>query len=254
MKIKLREIVAELIDSMDSSSHAFRRLYNMGVRGMREFNMDIVGALKTVVLDVNANKTVELPLDYINYTKIGVINDRGEVVTMKRNDQLSNLNEIYFDLANRAKDAPVLNTIGNFTNPSSYLFWYFNYWNSGTSHTLFGLDSGTANIGEYKVDDGVILLDPNNFYTQIVLEYLSDGYDADIDDYEVDVRASEALLCYIRWKNSQDLKHKFSQGDVMVYKRDYYRERKLAKMRINAFNISEAEDVHRRSIKLVAKA
>ena len=33
-RIGLKTIVAELIDSKDSSSHEFRRMYNIGVRGV----------------------------------------------------------------------------------------------------------------------------------------------------------------------------------------------------------------------------
>ena len=91
-RIGLKTIVAELIDSKDSSSHEFRRMYNIGVRGVREFNTDIVGNFSTKLLDVNANKTADLPEDYVNYSKMGVINEKGEIVTLRSNPQLSNYN------------------------------------------------------------------------------------------------------------------------------------------------------------------
>ena len=93
MKVKLKELIGQYLSSADQSSHEFLRLWNIGVKGMKlEFNLDVTGSLKTVLLDVNANKTVELPCDYISYSKIGVMNHQGEVVTYKRNDQLAKIN------------------------------------------------------------------------------------------------------------------------------------------------------------------
>lgn len=255
-KIQLKQIVAEFIDSADQSSHQFRRLYNIGIRGMREFNMDIMGAFKTVILDINPNKTAELPCDYITYSKIGVINDKGEVATFKRNDQLSNLNEAMLNMSNRTGDAPEINSIGSFTNPSSYPFLYYNFWSAGTSYNLFGLNSGTAEIGSYKVDEEncIILFGSDLTYSTVVLEYLSDGMDEGCGDYLIDPRASEAFICYIRWKSATDAYKKFSPSAVRELKREYYRERKLAKLRINKILISELNDRKRSLTKLVAKA
>ena len=55
-KIGLKTLVAELIDAKDSSSQEFRRLYNIGVRGLREFNSDVVGTFVTALLPVKKNR------------------------------------------------------------------------------------------------------------------------------------------------------------------------------------------------------
>lgn len=251
MKIKLRTIIANFLSSKDSSSHEFVRLYNIGVRGCREFNMDIQGRFKTVILDVNANKTVTLPDDYLNFSKAGVFNGAGEVATFKRNPDLSGYNAMYTAQA-RYSGAPTVNTGDNTTYP----YAYFNYWNNGVGYTLFGLPSGTATIGEFNIDEeaGVILLDPNNAYSQIVFEYLSTGYDEEAEDYEIDAKAEEAFICYLRWQNAIDLNKKFSQNHVDGLRREYYRQKGLAKRRLNPVIISEMQAAYRRSVKLVAKA
>lgn len=256
MNIPLKKIVAEFLDSADQSSHQFRRLYNIGVRGMREFNLDVTGTLKTEVLDINANKTCELPCDYLSYSKIGVLNDKGEVLCFKRNDQLSNYNQFNFDMTNRSEGAPMVTSIGNWTNPTSFPFFFYNYWMGGTSYNLFGLNSGTADLGNYKVDEeaGIILLDSRVSFSQIVLEYIADGQDSECGDYMVNPKAEEAFICYLRWKNATDLYKKFSPSQVRMFKMEYYRERKLAKMRINKVIIEELQSVKRALTKLVAKA
>lgn len=252
----LRQIIAQFLDSADQSSHQFRRLYNIGVRGCREFNLDITGQFKTVLLPVNPNKTVTLPQDYLTYSKMGIVNERGEIITFTKNEQLSQYHAIYTQQVERNEGVPELTTIGNYVAPLPYPYLYSNYWNGGTSYNLFGLNSGTANITEFDIDEGagVILLNQHTRYEEMLLEYLSDGYDGLADDYEIDVRAEEAFICYLRWKQATDLIKKFSASQVREYKNEYYRERKLAKMRINKAFVSEFTHKKRSLTKLVPKA
>jgi len=256
MKIALKKLVSQFLNSADESVHGFRRLYNIGVQGSREFNLDITGNIKTVVLDVNANKTANLPQDYISYSKIGVLNDKGEVVTYKRNDQLSTWNSIYTTQSLRKTGVPVLNTLTPFFDQDTYPNYYYNYYYQGTSYNLFGADSGTPEVGSYKLDEGngLIILDVHNHYSQVVLEYMSDGYDENSDDYEIDVKAEQAFMAFLRWKNAIDLRKKFSPRDVRDFRVDYYRERRMAAVRINQFILNELQDAARVGNKLASKA
>lgn len=255
-KIGLKQIVAELIDSKDSGSQEFRRLYNIGRRGIREFNTDVVGTFTTSLLPVNANKTVTLPADYISYSKIGVINERGEIVTLRLNQQLSNYNDAHTLKQDRFDGVPKLDTVTSPTVPYGYPFTYVNFFLANQSYNLFGIGGGGNAIGEYKVDDecGVIILGPKFQWDKVLLEYLSDGMDCDCDDYMIDSRASEALLAYIRWKGALDMPKKFGQGMIREYKSEYKSERLKAKMRINKFNVAEFEDMHRITSKLAPRA
>ena len=256
MKIALKKLVSQFLNSADESVHGFRRLYNIGVQGCREFNLDITGNIKTVVIEVNANKTATLPQDYISYSKIGVLNNRGEVVTYKRNDQLSTWNSMYTTQDLRKEGVPVLNTLTPFFDQNTYPNYYYNYYYNGTAFNLFGADSGTPKVGSYKLDEGngLIILDVHNHYSQVVLEYLSDGYDENADDYEIDVKAEQAFIAFLRWKNAIDLRKQFSQSDVRSFKVEYYRERRLAAMRINMFVFNELNSAEAASRKLAPKA
>lgn len=260
--MQLREIVNSFIDSKDSSSHEFRRLYNIGAFGMRtEFNLDIKGNIKTVVIPVNANKTALLPTNYISYCKIGLANPKGEIATLKRNDKLVNYHADFFNVANRNDTLPTLPSYGFLGGLNNGLGIYdaanylnFNY--GGTSYNLFGLGSGTPTIGEYKVDDAnrIILFDPNFIFSEIILEYLSDGCDEENDDYEVDIRAAETVKCYLRWQNAIDMPKKYPQGVVREFRSQYYNEKRKSRMRINPVVLNEMSNAERRSWKLVAKA
>lgn len=255
-KIPLKTLVAELIDAKDSSNHEFRRLYNIGVRGIREFNTDVVGTFTTKLLDVNANKTVTLPADYISYSKVGVINEKGEIVTLRLNNQLSNYNDAHTTKQGRFDGVPKLTAVTNPSIPYSYPYVYYNFFISNQSYNLFGIGGAGQVIGDFKVDDecGVIILGPYFGYDKVLLEYLGDGFDCDCDDYMVDSRASEALLAYMRWKSSLDMPKKFGQGMIREYKSEYISERKKAKMRINKINVADFEDMQRFTNKLAPRA
>ena len=259
--MKLREIIGNLLDSKDEGSHEFRRLWNLGVFGMKaEFNLDVKGHLKTVLLTLNPNKTVQLPCDYVKYSKIGIVNDLGEFVTFKRNNQLTAYHQDYFNNATPLSNVPTLPTAAMLSglNGGSSLYSqasYLNYNYGGTSFNLFGLGSGTADIGQYKVDEWakIILFDPNFTYTQVLLEYLSDGED-DNEDYDVDIRMAEAVRCYLRWSDVVDRPKKASQGTVDRLWHNYSNSKRLARMRINPVVMNEIQNAERRSWKLVAKA
>ena len=252
--MKLKAIIGQFLSSADQSSHQFLKLWNIAKWGLdTEFNLDILGSIKTVILDVNANKTVNLPCDYIRYLKIGQINGNGEVLTLKRNDQLSTMNHGGDD---RFKGAPIIGSTSDFLFDPLNWQYYNNYYSNGAMYKFYGADSGTLNRGEYKVDDGnkIIFLSNKTSLSQLVVEYLSDGYDEGCDDFDIDVRASAAVLAYLRWKNSVDAIKKFSASQVNVYMRDYYREKRLCRMRMNPFVLNEMSDAVRIGQKLVAKA
>jgi len=253
MKITLKEIIGQFLNSSDQSSHEFLRLWNIGVFGLKtEFNLDITGTFKTAILDVNPNSTVTLPCDYIKYSKIGVVNGQGEVVTFKRNNQLSTLDT---GGQSRLVGAPIGGGVDYSPFPYDGLY-YNNYYYDGVTYNLYGSNSGTANIGEYKVDEGqgLIFLDPRTSHSKIVLEYLSDGFDGSCGDYAIDVRAAETMIAYLRWKDAIDSRKKFPMNVVVEFKKEFYRNKRLTKMRTNPFVLNELEHSMRVSTKLVPKS
>lgn len=258
--MKLQEIIGNLLDSQDSSSHSFRRLYNIGVFGLKtEFSLDIKGILKTVLIPVNPNKTVQLPCDYVGFSKIGITNSNGELVTFKSNSKLTNYHQEYYNSVDKLAGVPVLPGFGPSNGVNGYGYnesLYLNYWYNSTSFNLFGLPSGTADIGEYKLDEAarIILFQPHFRWTEVLLEYLSDGCDDENDDFDVDIRCAEAMKCYLRWQDVIDRPKKASASTVRQLKLDFYNQKRLAKMRLNPTIINEMQNAERQSWKLVAKA
>lgn len=256
MKIPLMTIVKNFVDSSDVSVHQARRLYNIGKRGAREFNMDIQGQFKTVLLDVTANGTVAFPADYLKYCKLGILNSVGEFTSIKHNPDLSTLHEAYINGVMTAVPSTT-DLLGSLSTASFPFYWINCGWGDLNGQLqFFGIPGGTATLGEFTIDEAnkCFLLREGWQFGTIMLEYLSDGYDCECEDFMVDTFAEEAMMCYLRWRNAQDLRKKYSTGDVNYYKREYYREKSLARLRIANVNINEMQDVVRSHITLTAKA
>lgn len=257
MKLPLKQLISEFISSADLSEHHFMRLWNIGVRGAREFNMDICGNFKTVLLNVNANKTVDFPKDLLTFSKLGILNEFGEIVPLTVNDNMSTLHSQYLAAQGKVVDVPTLNSLINFSSPTQFPFFWFNYYDGAYGgYHLYGLAGGTPVIGQYTINenDKTIYLSDDWPYESVLMEYLADGFDCDAEDYMIDSKASEAMLAFIRWNNAKDNRKKFGAGEVNMFMRDYYRERKLAKRRLNSVDITQMQQVFRSHVKLVAKA
>jgi len=257
--MKLREIVSNYLDSADQSSHSFRRLWNLAKFGIQtEFSLDVKGILRTILIPVSPNKTAPFPSDMISYTKLGIVNMNGELATFKRNDKLSTYHSEYFANVDRLEAIPTLPSYGINGGLNGYGyndFLFLNYWYGSTSYNLFGLGSGTCDIGQYKVDETnkVFQFDPYFHWDSFLCEYLSDDCDSD-GDYEVDVRMAEAVKAYIRWQDVADRPKKASPSAVARLRSEYFNTKRLARMRLNPVVINEMQNIERRSWKLVAKA
>lgn len=243
MKVKLKEIVGLFVNSKGGSQHEMARLYNMASkRGMKVFNLEISGRVKSVLLDVSPNRTIALPEDYVTYSKVGVVDELGEIYAFKHNERLTAL-----------RGDIIHGTTAEGYERSSI---FSNFYVDGSNYNILGYALATPTIGTFKVDEeaGVIRVDANCPFDQIVLEYLPDGFDDTEKDHCLDFRVQEAFICWLRWQNAVDLNKQYTQNDVRGFKREFYRERRNAKWKLNPVIISEMENVRRNSIKLVAKA
>jgi hypothetical protein len=257
--MKLREIVANYLDSADQSSHSFRRLWNLGKFGVQtEFSLDVFGTIKTALIPVSANKSAMLPDDCVRYFKLGIANNNGELSVFKRNDKLTTYHSEYFANTNRLEAIPTLPSWGINGGLNGYGYndlLFLNYWYGTTSYNLFGLGSGTCDIGQYTIDEAkrIIQFDPYFQWDSFLCEYLSDDCDSD-GDYEIDIRMAEAVKAYIRWQDVADRPKKASPSAVRELRSQYYNAKRLARTRLNPIVLNEMQNIERRSWKLVAKA
>lgn len=253
MYINLEQVVKEYIGEADYTSASFLRLYQLAIRGYDDLWQDVIGKPKTRVLKVLPNNVVELPSDYINWIKVGVVNESGEVATLRMNNNLT---------AHAATDADRLNNIQPTAGVQVYdpvSSDFRNYYDdlSHREFNLFGTPAGTQNLGEFRVleEEAVIILDKSFGASEIVLEYLASPYEKDKPVF-VPVQAREALLAWVAWRDivNKASSRRVNSGEKVMRKREYYHQRKLARRRITATRRGQLNDTVRLNSNLVLKA
>lgn len=191
----LKTIVAYVLDANGKSMKDFDKAWVLAFRGLDDLNWNIYAEPKSVRLPVNGNKTVTLPADYRSWSKIGVLNDRGEVCSIKINNGLSlwrdnNPDRLARQTADVQDNLPLISG-----NP-----FYLNYYYNGLYGNLFGVGGGLIQYGSCRVDErnNVIILGENFTFDHIIIEYISAPMKD--DDYMVDDALREAVIAFIEWK------------------------------------------------------
>lgn len=247
--VGLSEVIYQYIDQSKQTNAEYRRLWTIGVRGAEEMGMDVFSTTKTVKLVVNANKTVDLPSDYIGFSKVGVFNADGEVATLKRNKNLSSYKINQADRTTSNTD----NTTGNSYRLQDLAF--VNYFDGARYVNIFGTGSALLSAGSFDIDEeqGILYLDNEYGHDYVVMEYLSSP--ADDVDYKIPVQVREAVLAYIAWKDIEHLPlgRRASLGDKQLRRKEYYNQKRNANLRENPVMLWDANEVIRMGTKLVAK-
>lgn len=255
-KVSIKQLISEYLNSKDEGSDRFRRLYRIAtLKGVREFNMDITGQFRTVLLYVNANHTVPFPDDYLDYSMIGIVNEQGEAVPLKHNEDIAPIKQAFLTQLDAVTQTPKLPNAIEYINTPGFPFFWLNYQWGGSWMHLYGLPGGRPKIGEFSVDDRArcFLINPHFKYDSILVEYLTNGYDCDCQDYMIHSFASIAFDQWLRWQDIIDNRKKASRADVEYERIRYGVEKKKAKLRLNQAHVNEMQDVQRHAVRLVAK-
>lgn len=259
MNYSLNSIIKEyLIEIGDSNLSRYARFYQYAISGLRELNMDTNGIIKVTQLAVNPNDTADLPNDYLNYTRIGICGNDGQIHSLGKNDNLT-LNKLYnncgvpINPANQNQAALANNLYTNsFFISNDYLS--DNVRNGEMMGRFFGLGGGNNVNGYFRVDSANNQLVLGNLicHTQsLALEYIADITSVD-DDFEVHPFIIETLKSWIFWKSIQRNQSR-SLGEKEQAKQDFYREERLSARRINSNTMSEWLESLRAGNKSVAK-
>jgi hypothetical protein len=246
----LAEVIYQYIDQAKLTTAEFRRLWSIGVRGVEELGMDVHSTPKTVKLVVNANKTVNLPSDYIAFSKVGIFNSDGEVATLRRNPSLT---AYKIDQNDR-----LTSNLDNVQSNSYRLqdLAFINYFDGARFVNVFGAGALLNSAGEFDIseDEGILYLDNNFPYDYVVMEYLSSP--ADDVDYNIPIQVRDAVLSYIAWKDIEMLPsgRRVNMGEKQLRRKEFYNQKRLARLRVNPVTPWDANEVIRMGQKLVAKA
>ena len=191
----LKTIVSYAMDANNMSEGDQDKVWLIGLRGCVDLNYEFGAEPKTVRLPVLPNKTVPFPADCLSWTKIGLLNTNGEMVTLKINNGLTTFRDTN---PNRLED--LTPNINNSVSALTAAPIYLNYYYMNSYYNLFGLGNGLIQYGECRVDDGnqVVVLSPHFKYDSIMFEYISSPTRQ--EDYIVETALQEAIIAFIEWK------------------------------------------------------
>lgn len=234
--VSIDTVVNMYLDRAEQSVHKYYKCWQIAFSGMEEMGLDFFYQIKSVKLPVLQNLTVPLPDDYLNYSKVGVLNSQGEIIPMGYNSNLTTYADLMPNRLEQTQDNAIIDLI-MFNTP----IWY-NYWNNGAFSNLYGLPSGSPFVGNFKIDNakGVILLSENFGYEYVMLEYVA--CPKQNEEYFIPIQFKTALMWYIAYNDIAMLpsSRRSSMGDKEHCRRQYKNERRLANARYRPVDLHAA--------------
>lgn len=171
---KVSAVVDHFLIGNGLTEHFFQWALAMGLWHLRELKLDTWQDVKTALLEVTDRKTVVLPGDFVDWTKVGV--KVGQyVITMGLNSELTPNQRT----ANDQTVAGLLSQhIPNGLDFGAYGGYYFNNFNGSA---MCGWGGGFPAKGFFKcVNHGScqeLLLDYDFRASHVYVEYITDGFD-----------------------------------------------------------------------------
>ena len=248
--ITLDSIINDYIDQSEQSISKYVKLWNVAYRGMEQMGLDFFYIIRSVKLPVLGNQTVQLPNNFLKYTKIGVLNSRGEVVPLIYNNKLTFYADQLPDRQSKTIDNTFLALCG-FNTPV-----FYNYWNNDAFTNIYGVPSGAPYQGSFNIDEpnGVILLNEQFNFDYIILEYVASPVEG--DSCNIPVQFREAMIAWLAW---QDIQNKpttshFNLGDKRDRKNNFYNERRLANARYRPLYLEQAFEWNLQNTRMTVKS
>jgi len=244
--ITLDSIIQDYLLESDQSQNKYFKCFHLAYRAMENLGLDAFYLIQTQKLPVNANYTVQLPSDFVQWNKVGVLNDRGEVIPLYYNDKLTTFADLSSTRLEQTQDDTLWDWSPN--------LWY-NYWNGYAYTNIYGVPSGQPFVGSFKVDqkNGVILLDQNFQYDYIIIEYVSSPQ-AGLE-YYVPIQFREAVIAWLWWKDKRSVSTNRGQvGISRDLKNDFYNERRNAIARWKPSRIYERYQVSQEQTRMSLKS
>lgn len=213
-EIPLLRIVDMTLDELKKSDGDRDQFWVLAFRALVDLMYDIAAQAITFRLPVNPNMTVNFPPGCISWTKIGILNNNGEVSTLKINNALTTWKDLN---PNRLVDLTPDITDGLPTLIQSP--FYLNYFYDGVYQPLFGVGGGLIQYGDCRVDEEnrVVILQPDFKYKQIIFECI---YSPEKDgDYKVPLALQEAIISFIKWKAKLGTREEYISDKINARRR-----------------------------------
>ena len=265
--VPLNQIINDFIITMAEDDFAGTASDNQvrthALRGIREFGFDVSNKIRSLKLTINsANNTVELPDDYVGWSKIGVVGSDNLVYVLGENKNI-NYSQAYdagsgvkaptSATANDSDNDGVYDRIDDKTSTgdvgiqSGFNSTIFRDYYYGAQNAIYGAGGGRYR-GEFRVnlDQNRIEISPMSGVSEIVIEYVAD--EARSKNPEVHVYLEEALMSYMYYKIIER-RSSVPANEKARARQEYYNERRKANSRMKTFTKEEALKTIRKNFK-----
>ena len=262
------EVIREACQDVgDDFFHYWHTMYRYGIRCFEEMKMDIANRPTIVHLPVDQDtKTVALPTNFVNYITVGV-EQRGIIWALGYNPQMCRPSKTDCGedvLGEGGLPNGLTRQIGLRNEDGSLQGWGEGYWNYDWNtydgeryggQKVYGLGGGWNQRGYYKVmhEDGIILLNPEFNWTEIVLVYVSRAYEPGSITYIPDM-LKECIINYCKWKwfefktnTSGKQEMRDFNNKAMIHREQYYVKLRLSAGRMRNNSAYEIVAAYRRA-------
>jgi len=260
--VSVEQIVNDLLLTADGDDYVNNTngvvLRNYALRGIREMGFDMLKRIKSLKLSVNtSNSTVELPDDFVDYTKIGIVGSDGLIYVFAENKNQNMAMKYVLDSDSQPIDSDgdgvydredaKTEGIGraSVSDFESYTFRNFLY--EGNIGRAYGIGGGMYS-GEFRVnyEQNRIELYSTAGYSEVVIEYIAD--EARSTNPSIHIYAENALRSYIYYR-LVERKANVPMAEKMRARQEYYNERRIANARLKSFTKEEALKTIRKNFK-----
>lgn len=228
----LEGVVRDVLSQEEiETPHKFMRYLNIANAGLRELTFDIMGATKVAVLEVGNTMRVDLPEGFVDYTYIGILAKDGSLIPLGRKMSIPMTGDTNTTMENTTAD--ILELELAVVSPQ------------------FGRGGGQNENGYYRpeidYDNWQMVFSSTYVGTYIYMEFISDGRVSNGDTI-VHPYAEEAIKAYIHWKDLQR-KQNADPNRILMARKDYFNEKRLARARFCSFTKEEALQQIRKNFK-----
>lgn len=237
-----------LVQMEESSLRRYQTLLQYAIRGLRELTLNAGNSqgLKIKHLPMLPNKAVNLPSDYVKYTKIGICVN-GRVVVLGLDESLC-LNNNYSECGDPLEVA--MSNIDNASYaPFSFGFPFAGYYqNNQYVNAVFGMGGGFNSRGYFRINNDMnqIQFSSEVGALEIVLEYISDGMNPD-GSAIIPIEAVEYLIAFVFWK-MKEAQSSSTESEIMRWRNETMIKFKNCKHIVNSFTMAEYLDSYRSNV------
>lgn len=213
----LDTIVKGLLISRGYPIHYYMPFLYQASRAYEELSFDSLRNIKTLKIPINSYGAIPLPCDFMDWVKVGIPN--GQFVRPLSSRQGINRLNSFDDGGNKV-------AYGEDTSTTIFDSIFFNgyqqYYNQNGEFTgrMFGVGSGNdSNTFRYVPEREEIQLHENIAATDVILQYISDGSDAD-NATMITPYAKSTIEGYIIWK-MKEASRTYNMGERAEAKKQY---------------------------------